>query len=931
MKNFYLIFISTFVFINLLYSQNEIKSRFDILKKGNFNKVPYENIGPTIMSGRVTDIEVNPAKPEEMFVAYASGGVWYSNNNGQSFKPIFDNQHSITIGDIAVNWNNFTLWVGTGESNSSRSSYAGTGVYYTNDTGNTWKYCGLPESHHIGKVLLHPTKDNIIYVAVLGHLNSANEERGVYKTVDFGKTWEKVLYLNDKTGAIDLCFDPQNPETVIAAMWERIRYPYQFIGAGSNSGIYITKNGGISWEKIFSGNNIGRIGLGVYNESGKTGLYALIDDQNPNKKIISDTSELNIEDIINLSKKPIESFLKLSDNKLEDYLRDNNFPEKYTAKTVKELIKKGKNKIIDIANYIGDANNNLFNSKLKGALIIKTESLEKVNWEVMNDSIDNFYYTYGYYFGQIRVSPVNKNEIYILGVVLAKSDNGGKSLYKLNDENVHADYHSLWINPDKPTHFVCGNDGGVNISYDKGRNWIKCNSPSVGQFYSVSLDEEEPYNIYGGMQDNGVWKGSRNYIKGKSWHQYGKYPWQPILGGDGMQTAIDTKQKLIFTGYQFGNYFRINNIDNSRKYITPRHELGELPYRFNWQTPIILSKHVKNTLYLGGNYLFRSFDNGDNWQIISPDLTSGKKEGNIPFGTLTCIDESKLKFGLIYTGSDDGNINITQDGGNSWQNISVPEYSKFWVTRVQASIHKISRVYATFSGLRNDVFVPMIAVSDDFGKYWRKINGNLPMEPINVIREDFKNKNILYIGTDNGLYLTFDGGKNWEHLSSLPRVAVHDLVINNKTNELIVGTHGRSIIVISLNEINNLDTLINQNELFLYQIPENFYSQNWGSKPDFWEPVVEKEIKIAFFSTKEQPIDIVITDSAGVIILLEKIIADKGVNYYQYKFTANENLMISKFLKKGKNDKYYLTPGLFTFRIQTKNKIVEKKLELKLK
>lgn len=908
------------------HSQTPAKSRLEnlnISNSGNFTKIPSESVGPTVMSGRVTDIEINPENPLEMFVAFASGGVWYSNNNGQSFKPVFDNQHSITIGDIAVNWNDFTLWVGTGESNSSRSSYAGTGLYYTSDTGKTWIHCGLEETQHIGRVLLHPTQKNIVYVAAMGHLNSANAERGVFKSVDFGKSWEKVLFVNDKTGAIDLCFDPQNPEILIASTWERIRSTYHFTGTGDGSGIYLTKNGGKNWEKIYSAKNVGRIGLGVFNESGKTGLYALIDDQNPLPPQKPDTSVLSVEDLRKYSENDVKEFLRISDKKLEEFLRSNNFPEKYDSKTVKELIKSGKNKIIDLVNYLGDANSNLFNSKFKGAVIIKTENIEKIKWETVNDSIGDFYYTYGYYFGQIRVSPVNSNEIYILGVVLAKSDNGGKTFYKLNDDNVHGDYHSLWINKNNTSHIICGNDGGLNISYDKGKNWVKCNTPAVGQFYAIAIDEEEPYNIYGGLQDNGVWKGSRNYISGTSWHQSGNYSWQFISGGDGMQVALDTKQKLVFTGYQFGNYFRINNADNSRKYITPKHELGEMPYRFNWQTPILLSKHVKNTLYMCGNFLFRSFDNGDSWKKISPDLTYGKKDGNVPYGTITCIDESILKFGLIYTGSDDGNIYITKDAGNSWQNISIKQYNQYWVTRVQASKFLESRVYATISAFRNDIFNPIVILSDDYGKTWKNISGNLPMEPVNVIREDFINKAILYVGTDNGIYFTINEGKKWEKLSSIPRVAVHDITINSKTNELIIGTHGRSVYIISLNEINSLDSSKFEENLFLYNIPEYKFSDNWGTKPGFWEPEIELKAEIPFYSIKEQEAEVVITDSSGVIVRLDKIIADKGINYFEYNFAANENLMFSKFLKKADNGKYYLKPGTYKLNVNSKNKKTE--------
>ncbi len=906
------------------------KARLDGLNTkpiSRFSNAPTESVGPTIMSGRVTDLEVNPANSIEMVVAYASGGVWYTGNNGQSFKPIFDDQSSITVGDIAVDWNTFTIWVGTGENNSSRSSYAGTGIYKSNDTGHTWKHLGLEETHHIGKVLLHPTQPNIIYVAAMGHLYSTNDERGVYKSTDGGVSWQKILFIDNKTGAIDLSFDPQNPEILIAAMWERQRTAWNFKGAGPGSGIHISKNGGISWTKVFTKSNLGRIGIAPFIKNGITGLYAILDDQDPLPEDEKDTSVFTIEDLIKIEKQP-EEFLKIQDNKLKGFLSTYDFPEKLDAKTVKELIKSKKNTLKDLINYTGNANRNLFNVNYKGSVIIKTNSLENIDWKTVNDSIKDLFYTYGYYFGQIRVAPSNPDDIYILGVVLARSTNGGKTFTKLNDDNVHGDHHALWINPDNASHIVNGNDGGLNISYDNGRNWVKCNSPAVGQFYAIAVDEEEPYNVYGGLQDNGVWKGSRYNSPNNEWHQSGKYPYQFILGGDGMQVAVDTKQKLVYTGFQFGNYYRLNITTDKETYITPKHSLGEMPYRFNWQSPIHLSQHAANTLYFGGNYLFRSFDKGDTWQKISPDLTAGGKEGNVPYGTLTTIDESSLKFGLIYTGSDDGSINVTKDGGNNWTNISIPAYKGYWVSRIQASHHKEAQVFVTLNGYRMDIFTALVFVSDDYGKTWKSFGNNLPMEPVNVIREDLINQDILYLGTDNGVYISLNKGNLWEKLGNLPRVAVHDLAIQPKANELIVGTHGRSLYILPLKEINSLDSSKMSQNIYLFDIPKSKFYKSWGNSGYYWSPAFESNISISFYSSMADSLDMSVADSTGLVIYTKKIKAERGLNYVSYNFSSNINFEKSSHLIKGKNKKYYLKDGTYNLILKSGNIKAESKLIL---
>jgi len=919
------------LFYTTLFSQTSTpaKVRLSVIKtseESRFSSVPSVSIGPTIMGGRVTDIEVNPENSIEMFVAYASGGLWYTNNNGQSFRPIFDNQHSITIGDIAVDWKKFTVWVGTGESNSSRSSYAGTGVYRSNDTGHTWKHLGLEESHHIGKILVHPTNSDIVYVAVLGHLYTLSDERGIYKSVDGGDNWKKILFIDNKTGFVDMCFDPSNPEILIASSWERLRTAWNFKGSGPGSGIYLSKNNGDSWTKIYSEANTGRIGLASFSKNGRTGVYAIKDDQNSLPESEKDTSILLIKDLIIMEKESAESFLKLNNKKLNAFLVANNFPKEFDAESLKASIKARKYTLKDVINFTGDANKNLFQSNFKGSVILRTNSIENIKWEIVNDSIKDLYYTYGYYFGQISVAPANPDEVYILGVVLAHSNNGGKTFSKLNDENVHGDHHVLWIDPKNASHIINGNDGGLNISYDKGMHWVKCNTPAVGQFYAITTDEVEPYNVYGGLQDNGVWKGSINYASGTEWQQTGKYPYEFILGGDGMQVAVDTKQQLVYTGFQFGNYYRLNIKNKSQQSITPRHTLGEFPYRFNWQTPIQLTDHVQNTLYFGGNFLFRSFDQGDTWLKISPDLTFGAKEGNVPFGTISTLHESPLKFGLIYTGSDDGSINITKDGGTTWTNISIPAYKGYWISRIQASKYSEAKVYITINGFRNDVFNPMVFVSENYGKSWKSISSNLPMEPVNVIREDAFNAKILYLGTDNGLYISMNTGISWEKFSSLPRVAVHDLAIQKKANELIVGTHGRSLYAISLREINKLDSFILSNYIYLFDIPAQKASLFWGSSDYFWSPPFEQNMLIPFYSRDANSFEFTIFDSSGISLGVAEILAPAGLKNFKYNFTANQNhnFWQSKQVYKGKNGVHYLTKGKYSIQLRLGEMIVKK-------
>jgi len=896
-----------------------------------------ENIGPSIFSCRVTDVDVNPSDPTEMYVAYASGGLWYSKNNGTRFSPVFDHQASMTIGDIAVDWIKNIVWVGTGEANSSRSSYAGTGMYRSADGGKTWEQRGLLESHHISRVILHPTDPNTLWVAVLGHLYSANEERGVFKTTDAGKTWQRTLFVNDNSGGIDLVLDPNDPNTLYAATWERSRRAWDFQGAGEGSGIWKSTDGGNTWAKSNTvasgfpiGAKIGRIGLAAGKKNGKTVLYACLDNQNSKPKKDSPKEDvLSKEDLRSISK---DDFLKLSEEKLADYLEQNGFPEKYNAKKVKGLVEKDKLKPIALMEYLEDANNNLFETDYIGAELYRSED-GGTSWKrTHEDPIEQMHFTYGYYFSNVRCMPEDADKVYMIGFYIISSDDGGNNWKNINGDNVHVDHHALWLNPARPGHIINGNDGGLNISWDNGESWIKCNNPAVGQFYAIATDDAKPYNVYGGAQDNGVWKGSSNYKPSDDWHQSGEYPYKSIMGGDGMQIQVDTRDNnTVYTGFQFGNYFRVNRSDGRPVAISPKHDLGERPLRFNWQTPIYLSRHQQDVLYLGANKLYRSFNQGQDWDPISGDLTLGGKPGNVPYGTLTSIHESPLKFGLLYAGSDDGLIHVTRDGGETWTKISDNLPQNLWVSRVQASAHVRSRVYASLNGYRWDDFGSYLYTSEDYGQTWQKIGNDLPAEPINVVIEDPSNPNLLYVGTDHNLYVSLDRGKTFQTIDpAFPDVPVHDLAVQASAKELVIGTHGRSMFKVNVELLQQLDAELLAKTVHVFDISKRKYNKNWGKQQPYKtlkDPVQAVDYYVSSvgkvkWSVREKESGQELNE--GVLNCVQGLnkfdyslaVQDAAVKKYKESLQAAQKDKKKAFeLEKADTGKVYLRKGAYTFAL----------------
>lgn len=910
-----------------------------------FNVLPVPNIGPTVFNGRVADLDVNPDNPTEFYVAYASGGLWYTNNNGTTFEPLFQNESVMTIGDIAVDWPTGTIYLGSGESNSSRSSYAGNGMYKSRDKGKTWQHIGLEESHHIGRVLIHPANPDKVWVAALGHLYSENPQRGIYMTEDGGVSWQHTLFVSPTAGAVDIVLHPSNPDMLFCSIWEKSRTAWHFTESGEQSGIYKSTDGGKKWNKtalasngFIEGQGVGRIGLDMAVKDGTSYLYAIVDNNNrrPEDTRIEKKEGLQKNDFKEMTK---DAFLKLKEDDITTYLRENDFPKKYTASSVIKMVREDKIKVADLGTYNESANSLLFDTPVVGAEVYLSKD-NGASWSKTHEGyLDDVYYSYGYYFGRIHTDASDPAKVYIYGVPILRSDDYGKSWKNINGDNQHVDHHSLWINPKKSGHLINGNDGGVNISYDDGKSWIKCIHPAVGQFYYINVDFNEPYNVYGGTQDNGVWMGSHTYQHGTGWQMEGAYPYKEIMGGDGMQVQIDNRDNAtIYTGYQFGNYFRLNKRTNDYKYITPKHELGAEPYRWNWQTPILLSSFNQDILYMGAQKLLRSMNQGNDFTEISPDLTKGGKKGNVPFGTITAIDESSLKFGLIYVGTDDGLLHVTKDGGVTWNKISDNLPQDLWVSRVQASAFDEGTVYVSLNGYRNDHFLPYIFKSTDYGKTWKNINGNLPAEPVNVIKEDPRDSDILYAGTDHGAYVSLNNGNSWMSLggNDLPAVSVHDMVVHSKANHLLIGTHGRSIFKTSIKHLPSMKSLV-ADTLIAFEIAEVKFNRNWGKiRNAYTEPNTPK-VKLDIFSSKEGKAKIEVLTQDGIIVHTGELMLKKGLSQYEWVPSASARLFETapvipkKGVKpvkpvfeiipvKADDGKYYLTPGKYTVRIQTEKK-----------
>ncbi len=876
------------------------QKRLDLEKTSLLSEIRFRSVGPEVQGGRVVEIAAPAKHPDSLIVAFASGGLWRTDNRGGAWAPLFDGQPTLTIGAFAVaDSDGNTIYVGTGESNSSRTSYAGVGMYKTTDGGKTWQAIGLSDTHHIGKVLVDPRDSQTVYVAAVGHLYTENPERGVFVTRDGGKSWARTLFVDERTGAIDLAQDPKNLDVLYATTWERARTAANFLESGPGSGIWKSADAGRTWKRLSgglpTGATVGRIGLSIAASRPQT-VYAVFDNQarRPASEIFDEETPPGELTPRRLKKMTAEGFAKLEDAVITRFLRRNDFPKAVKPARLKKDVKAGRITIADLVAYMQDANRELFENQVVATEVYRSDD-GGATWKRTHEGrIDKVFHSYGYYFGRIAVDPADPERVYIQGVPMLTSTDGGKTWKGIGGRGVHGDHHAIFIDPKVPQRLAIGNDGGINVSYDYGETWTKLNNLPVGQFTLIAVDGADPYNIVGGLQDNGVMRGPSTYRYGKTDPQ----AWKSIYGGDGSCVVIDPKDPdVVYAALQFGVAARLNVKTGERTRIRPRPELSakkkEKPLRYNWITPFLLSPHSREILYYGANRLYRSFDRGDTWTAISEDLTSNPEQGDVPFGTITTISESPKKFGVIYAGTDEGKIWGTRDGGASWTDLSKGLAKSRWVTRVLASAFDEGTVYATQSGYRNDEFAAYVFRSTDYGKTWQSLAAGLPAEPVNVIREDPKAKHLLYLGTDWGVFASLDRGATWTAMrGGLPRVAVQDLVVEPRSGDLVAATHGRSVFVGEAAPLRKLKEAAPSAPLIAFPVKPIKESLRRGYGENPWTPFfrIDPSVRIAYWSVSGAPVKLAIKDENGMLWKELDGTSRRGMNVIEYDLSTDAKL-----------------------------------------
>lgn len=848
------------------------EKRLNLIKESPFGNIKWRNVGPDIQGGRVVDIEVPASNLRKVFVAFATGGLHVTEDEGITWKSLFDGQSAYAIGDTAVSKDGKTIWVGTGENNSQRTSYSGTGVFKSEDGGTTWRNMGLPDSHRIGKILINPKNENIVYVGVIGALYSQNPSRGICKTTDGGKTWQWVLKINEYTGVIDLAMDPRNPDVLYAAAWERDRRAWNFNEGGPGTEIHKSVDGGKTWTKLGNGlpktGDLGRIGLAIAPSKPDT-IYAWIDnqakDEDPeiDERQVSD--ELTIRRLMRIDEK---IFVEIDKEILDRFFR-RYLPTDIKLDETLEKLKKGEMKLSDLKNEMIRRNANVFDLGIYDQELYRSDDAGKTWRKTHRHKLGEHL---GYYCGRVWVNPHNPEEVITSGTLLLRSKDGGKTFEEIAESN-HVDHHAYWFDPTNPARQFNGNDGGIYVSGTSGDNWRHINNLAVGQFTTIAVDMKTPYNIYGGLQDNGTMKGPSS--------QRGRTGWTFIGGGDGSAIAVDPRDggDIVFIASQFGSHSGTNQKTNERwSARAPGQRL-----RYNWISPLIISPHHPDIVYLGSQKVHRSMNSGRGYVDISEDLTKNIPNGDVPHSTIKDLSESPLQFGLLYAGCDDGTVKMTPDGGYQWIDISTPQTKK-WVSRIVASKWDKATVYCAQSGYREDDFKAYLWKSTDFGKNWTSIVGNLPAETINVVREDPNRKDVLYVGTDLGVYVTFDGGTTWESLhGGLMTTPVHDLVIHPRENEMVIASHARSVWILPLAQILETTPELRATDLKLWPLAEVRRARNWGYNfpGGEWSTADQNvpPLKITFWTKTAGPATIRVKDAKGTVVKEVKVDALKGYNF----------------------------------------------------
>jgi photosystem II stability/assembly factor-like uncharacterized protein len=764
-------------------------------------------LGPANMGGRITALAVVEARPATLYAGAAGGGVWKTVNNGITWSPVFERRAS--VGAVAVAPSDpDVVWVGTGEANARNSVSWGDGVWRSADGGKTWEHRGLRETHHIGRIVVHPKNPDIVYVAALGHLWGPSKERGLFKTSDGGKTWDRVLAPDEDTGCIDLVLDSADPETLYAAAYRVRRGPFSggnpAVQFGQAAGLYRSRDGGKNWTRLTKGlpaRPLGRCGLDICRKDPRV-LYAVVQTDRTNIKTTHGQAA-----------------------------RSNDNPE----------------------------TGGVFCSRDRGD-----------TWVKVNDLCPR-----PFYYGQVRADPRDDRLVYVLGIHLHVSRDGGRTFKNDGAPGVHGDHHALWIDPADPEHLVLGNDGGVYFSYDRGANWEHVRNLPVAQFYAAAVDLRKPYRVYGGLQDNGTWFGPS-----RTWSEEGitAADWQRVLGADGFFCQADPADPdTVYAEGQYGRLYRLNVRTGSETDIRPTPPSPLVPaYRFNWSSPLLLSPHNPRTVYYGGNHLFRSVDRGDRWEVLGPDLTLGKPGPSADMGhTLTAIAESPVKPGVLWAGSDDGRVLISRNGGAEWTNVSerVPGVPlERHVSRIECSPTAAGTAWLALDRHRQDDRAPYLFRTDDCGLHWKPLHGNLPREgPVYVVRASSRNPHLLFAGTEFGLFVSLDGGDSWQPLGTgLPAVPVHDLVLHPRDRDLVIATHGRGLFVLDAAPLEEMTAAVRAEAAHLFAVkpatlyePRNGSGLTGGKNYTAPNPPYGATIWYALKEKASAPVRVVIADALG--------------------------------------------------------------------
>lgn len=908
--------------------------RLAMEKAAPFQSLEWRSVGSEFQGGRVVDVESPMAEPQTLYIAYATGGLWRTEDDGITWESLFDHQSSFAIGDLAVSSDGQTLWLGTGENNAARTHYSGTGVFKSTDRGKTWVHKGLAETHRIGRVLVDPKDTNTVFVAASGALYSEGPERGIYKSKDGGETWRKVLGYNDYAGGIDIAMKPGNSKVLYATMWGRSRRAWNILEAAPGGGVYKSVDAGESWsliEALPHGDVAGRGGLAVSPDDPKR-VYAYIDRYESDPETPWDDERTASGKLTpwRYWRLNDELLKQLSENVLKDFI-ERRLPDENKVEDVLKQLKDGTLGYAGLTELMLKKNENLF--ALRTYLYQLWESKDDGRtWTAkitLGDQMD-------YYSGRVTANPHNADDVYMTGLRTLHSSDAGATVEALDNEN-HVDKHVLWIDARNPKRMIDGNDGGPYMSLDAGKTWRHLNNIAVGQWTTLALDTKTPYNIYGGMQDNGTVKGASNSRTNID----GSHEWKTIGWGDGSMMAVDPREggDLIYTSFQFGNFTAYDQATGSKRGVTPTGK----DLRYNWLAPITISDHHPDIVYIGSQFVHRSFDKGLKWELISPDLTKNKKRGDVPFSTLTALDESPFKFGVIYAGADDGSVKVTKDGGVTWEDIATPAPER-WVTRLVASQHDAGTVYCTQNGYRQDEWTPYVWKSTDYGKTWETIAGGLPYEPVNTIREDPMDPKRLYVGTDLGVFMSLDGGGAWSPIGKgMPRIAVHDLAVQNQARDLVAATHGRSAWVIDLHPIDDTTEEIRNKDLYIWKVSDVSGSERWGyDRKAIWDKSAPREPVVdgRFWTKHGGRIEISIVAADGAVVKAVTMEATPGYN----KFVLGLMLKSAdgavpakndspKTVEEALNDPYsrptYVGKGTYSLKIKASG--VEEKVDFAIK